>query len=683
MALSLLAYASKESTKIKDKGVQIRIGEDEKGNPIVIFERDDGQALLFNTLYTKKEVDSLIGSGDTPTYDFNSIIADYLSTSALFAGMKFYFYDWVDEKLETVNKTLSGSDAILKHVIESLNHNIWVMQNQLSFVNRTMVDGLNGLDDRIDDIRQCDCDHSAIYQLQLNDLVDQFNSDIQEISFDRSAAQLLYQKLVSHPSLTAEDTKSTDLVDPSTGKTITFNDFVDLLRSYGVNVNDTTHVYEESKPIYGIVELKSDLQVNGLINGIDLAQITNDAIEFHHQNGYPYYTVTHKDLTQNPGEDGSGKFNILNINIPAELRAMMATVTAALPIFKVNIRNQIIIDWTGKVLNDFIISAENGKYKCPIIWHNQARDCYMLDYKTRDDPEIWFDEMLPFIPLSLFRNGELIFYYLLQQESLESRCPTVKCDIIDARNALRLRESDVHYFYRPNIISYNKDVKYMDNISGENLEWSCECYKMVFQIPDEYDIPIGLEFRFKEHCFGNQWLLSWDGAKWCGENIQGRFNAKIVNKCNIRDPTKDAYGSTGCMVAVKHDSWNARCIPWDKDNGLAYSLFKDCASNGQYETKILFKDGTLAKGADYQLSIGYSMVLHGATYEGYDLVNCSCTYRNYSSSALKVSDIQALYLDLVQPGQELVNRLTFSVGDVHRKGDVYDRGYVDLIGVND
>lgn len=99
-----------------------------------------------------------------------------------------------------------------------------------------------------------------------------------------------------------------------------------------------------------------------------------------------------------------------------------------------------------------------------------------------------FDPNL-FEPRTEYLNGNIIIEYLLNQTSLVSKAPTVKCDIIEARNALKLRETDVHYFYKPNQIGYNKDVKYMDDISGELLEWSCECYEMIFKIPESYTIP--------------------------------------------------------------------------------------------------------------------------------------------------------------------------------------------------
>ena len=82
-----------------------------------------------------------------------------------------------------------------------------------------------------------------------------------------------------------------------------------------------------------------------------------------------------------------------------------------------------------------------------------------------------------------------------------------------------------------------------------------------------------LDFSFKEYCFGNTWALKWDGNKWCGDNIQGRINPKIVRKCNMR-AQKDGYGATGCYCMVKKDTWNSQHIP-SNSNRLAFSLFEN------------------------------------------------------------------------------------------------------------
>ena len=70
--------------------------------------------------------------------------------------------------------------------------------------------------------------------------------------------------------------------------------------------------------------------------------------------------------------------------------------------------------------------------------------------------------------------------YLLNQNTIESTIPEIKCDIITAKNALNLHESNIAYVYKPSFI----------NESDDN-------YSMTFNIPDDYSLPTGMEFSFK------------------------------------------------------------------------------------------------------------------------------------------------------------------------------------------
>ncbi|KAK8893138.1 hypothetical protein M9Y10_021553 [Tritrichomonas musculus] len=50
-------------------------------------------------------------------------------------------------------------------------------------------------------------------------------------------------------------------------------------------------------------------------------------------------------------------------------------------------------------------------------------------------------------------NGDLSIMSMWYQDALFSSKPTNKCDIIEADKALQLNKSNVHYFYKPTIIS--------------------------------------------------------------------------------------------------------------------------------------------------------------------------------------------------------------------------------------
>lgn len=109
---------------------------------------------------------------------------------------------------------------------------------------------------------------------------------------------------------------------------------------------------------------------------------------------------------------------------------------------------------------------------------------------------IAFEKRMELDLLSLYNNGDLRIMNVLSQDALVAKKPTIKCHIIEARNALRLHEIDLHYFYKPDVITE-------DYIGVERF------YKMVFNVPEDYTIPKNFNFTFTEFCFGNKWSLYW------------------------------------------------------------------------------------------------------------------------------------------------------------------------------
>lgn len=101
----------------------------------VFITRDDGEEVLFNELYNKTEVEKLVNGYDPDDSTIEKIVASYLSTAAVMAGIQFTTYKWVNDKVETVTKNLSGDEAILSHVIKSLNEQVGVMENHIEFLN--------------------------------------------------------------------------------------------------------------------------------------------------------------------------------------------------------------------------------------------------------------------------------------------------------------------------------------------------------------------------------------------------------------------------------------------------------------------------------------------------------------------------------------------------------------------
>ncbi|KAK8887605.1 hypothetical protein M9Y10_038656 [Tritrichomonas musculus] len=292
--------------------------------------------------------------------------------------------------------------------------------------------------------------------------------------------------------------------------------------------------------------------------------------------------------------------NILLLNIPEDKNEELLRYNKE--IFKVVLRKNVIYDQNGRYIKEFYIKTISNKVLCPVITYDQENDYCVVNNNSliatrsigpADENKldgkyyIAFDKRLPFDPYILYMSGDLSIINQFSPTALKTD-KAIKCSIIEADNALKLHKSDVHYFYKPSIITETEDY-----------------YKMVFYIEDDYVIPSNLEFVFKEYCFGNTWSLMWkqDDANinkgyWTGYNCQGCYNKRIITKCQttcrLYGLTASTYAlCTGVIIMVKDDELNNKLIELD-DKGLMHSLWEKCTK--QY--KILLKDGTEKDAAE-------------------------------------------------------------------------------------
>lgn len=221
--------------------------------------------------------------------------------------------------------------------------------------------------------------------------------------------------------------------------------------------------------------------------------------------------------------------------------------------YTIVLRKNVVYDSNGTYIKEFFIYVKNNEIYCPLITSS------MVNYATTslfNCISAAFDTSFGFNPYTLYKNGELSMMYLLSQDYLESSVPTIKCDIIDAKNALTLHESDVYYFYKPSIITETD-----------------EYYKMVYKLPNNYTIPDNLNFTFTEHCFGNRWNLTWKENQWSGKNIKGKINGKVINKCNLpADETWDHYH--GSHIMIRKQSNDKYIKVHEGNSNLMYSMIQ-------------------------------------------------------------------------------------------------------------
>ena len=242
---------------------------------------------------------------------------------------------------------------------------------------------------------------------------------------------------------------------------------------------------------------------------------------FKHVSGYDYFFVRNENIDSEQIKIQNVDYYKLSINsIPSTTIDSLKLVTEHVNIFRFILRKNEIFDEIGNFIKEFYCYVDSQKLYCPIITQTSTNSIshYKIEYveTTWDSkPYIAFDERVPFVPYDLMLSGEISIMYLLPQNTIESKTPEIKCDIITARNAFRLHESNVPYLYKPSIITEN-DKNYI----------------MKFYIAPDFTIPTNMEFVFRELIFMNNWTLHWTGREWTGNNVQGRSNGRMKNMLN-------------------------------------------------------------------------------------------------------------------------------------------------------
>ncbi|KAK8890694.1 hypothetical protein M9Y10_035479 [Tritrichomonas musculus] len=382
--------------------------------------------------------------------------------------------------------------------------------------------------------------------------------------------------------------------------------------------------------------------------------------------------ISHKSETINGLE-----CNLLVIDIPNNRKQQFLSFNR--PIFKIVLRKNVIYDSNGKYIKEFYISTKNNQILCPVIIYDQLNkyctinDTTLIATRSIDDADgnsldgkfyIAFDKRLSIIPYNLYLSGDLSILNQFEPTCLKTD-KAIKCSIIEADNALKLHKSDVHYFYKPSIITE-------DN----------EFYKMVFSIEDSYEIPDKLEFIFKESCFGNQWSLTWDGTKWNGNNRKGHLNGKVINKINWR-PTasKEFKNCCGCAVVVKISDEHVKIIQ-NNGKGLMESLLTNYVNNCWIE----MSDGTRHNGSKFNMTFEHQLPAWSSNGESNsNWLGYHGTYIPYfvleNTSSLRFDLIEKIYIDIYVGESSSATRLSFKPDGV--KHEEKGKKYLDIVPVND
>ena len=252
----------------------------------------------------------------------------------------------------------------------------------------------------------------------------------------------------------------------------------------------------------------------------------------------------------------------------------------------------------------------------------------------------------------------------------------IKCDIIDAKNALKLHESDVYYLYRPSI---TRSV-----VIDTTRDAYKECYLRQFNFDKDYTIPDNQEFRFNEYCFGNKWSLTWDGSQWTGANVQGHLNGKIINDLNKKCSAGNDAWTDGCYIRVRRSDLNQKIVnkpsDYSTDNLLHYMIH---GGKCKIETKLLLKSGIVEYGSKYQLGF-HTGVDSNSKSRDYDMLYVYCYINtNDLKNTLDINAVREIYLDITVEGSSTANRFSFHPTGTTKSDTTRKMLWIDVDGVND
>ncbi|KAK8834093.1 hypothetical protein M9Y10_020179 [Tritrichomonas musculus] len=434
-------------------------------------------------------------------------------------------------------------------------------------------------------------------------------------------------------------------------------------------LDNLEEIFEPNK--YSIVDVIYKLK-NKLYNHIknhpsSSGSSSSSDSNFTVKNGFSAYDIKVKDLYNTTMIINEKNYNILQINISNEF----SEITEKTNIFKIILRNNILYDVDGNLMKEFFIYIKNQHIYNPVISRTETNSYNVVNQSEENKFYIAFETINPY---DLYISGELSIQYLLSQDSLISNKPTIKCDIIEAENALKLYKNDNLYLYLPDIIT--EETLEIEAPNSNKVEK--EFYKIIYKIPTDYVIPINMKFIFKEFCFGNEWDLIWNGSKWVENNCKGLIRGKVSSKLRKVNTKQNSDGAIGCFILIKDTKTHHSIIP-ENENGLLYSLIE----NSNIDTTIYYthKDESY-DGALYDVEWYFDKKLNGAKCDGYDMLNIYFTFGNLSSGKFNYLNIKKIELTITLKGSSISNTLSFESTGV-RRTTKNDRAYIDLVPIID
>lgn len=339
---------------------------------------------------------------------------------------------------------------------------------------------------------------------------------------------------------------------------------------------------------------------------------------FSDEGGYPYFTVKNEHITYTSKTEGDIKYSSVIINLPDEIKNALSTISTPTKVFEIKIRKNIIFTDSGKCIKKYDCIFDGTNWKTTKITFNKdsGKSYFTTENSVPNSPMIWIDEAISYFPYQMYMEGDLSFIYVLAQESIKSNKSVVKCEIIDAKNAFKLHESDVYYLYTPTATEERVD----------NIDY----WKMFWEIPDSYTIPRLQPFVFKDRAFDNTYSLTYnpsgENQLWEGNNIRNRYHGGVISKYK-----EFAIGII--KIYMKHTDENKHVfelvgIPIKNDN-YAFSV------SPKIKWIIEEPDGRTTN----LTSMEYLDTSSKLKKDGYDYVTCKATNRGGAPKGSKLKGI--------------------------------------------
>lgn len=184
---------------------------------------------------------------------------------------------------------------------------------------------ISDINTRIDNIKECHCDPEVMKQLVCDNVIQKYRNEAAQLNIEKQKVIALYNSLMKKSSgakslQSDSQNEGSEIIDPASGSVISLNEFIEILNNYGIKIYDDTPDIDTTKPVYGTMELKSNLIVNGLINGVDINNIATDDSNFSLEEGYPKFQIKNSSIIAEPYEKNEKKYHALKIQITDELK---------------------------------------------------------------------------------------------------------------------------------------------------------------------------------------------------------------------------------------------------------------------------------------------------------------------------------------------------------------------------